>query len=178
VWQQAVEMVEETTSSSRLNAREVVVVLQAVETIEETTSSSRLDAREVVVVADGRNSRKNHLRLAFEREGGGGGGGRVERSKKTTSRSRLDAREVVVMGDGSKRRNGPPPARVWTRGRWWRWEACWKNENNHLRLAFGCEGGGGGGGRVETSKSTTSGSRLDAREVAVVAGTSGVVLSW
>jgi hypothetical protein len=85
--------------TTSLNAREVVVVAQAVEMMKETTSSSRLDAREVVVVVDGQNSRKNHLQLAFEREGGGGGGGRVER---TTSGSRLDARKVVVVGDGSK----------------------------------------------------------------------------
>jgi hypothetical protein len=77
--------------------------------MKETTSSSRLDAREVVVVVDGQNSRKNHLQLAFEREGGGGGGGRVER---TTSGSRLDARKVVVVGDGSKRRKKPPPAHL------------------------------------------------------------------
>ena len=51
-------------------------------------------------------------------------------------------------------------------------------EINHLRLAFGREGGGGGGSRVEMPKWTTSGSRLDAREVVVVAGTSDVVLSW
>jgi len=48
---------------------------------------------------------------------------------------------------------------------------------NHLQLAFGCEGGGGGGSRIETLKSTTSSSHFDAREV-VVAGTSGVILSW
>jgi hypothetical protein len=41
-------------------------------------------------------------------------------------------------------------------------------EMNHLWLAFGCKGGGGGGSRVETPKKTTSGSRLDAREVVVV----------
>jgi len=68
----------------------------------------------------------------------------------------------------SKRRNQPPPARVWTRGRWWWREACRNAEKNHLQLAFGREGGGGGGSRVETTKSTTSGSRLDAREVVVV----------
>ena len=43
------------------------------------------------------------------------------------------------------------------------------DEKNHLQLAFGCEGGGGGGIRVKTTKMTTSGSRLDAREVVVVA---------
>jgi hypothetical protein len=37
-------------------------------------------------------------------------------------------------------------------------------KNDHLRLAFGREGGGGGS-RVGTTKITTSGSRLDAREV-------------
>ena len=73
------------------------------------------------------------------------------------------------------------------------WEVCWKNKNDHLRLAFGCEGGGGGGrgvGRtqknhlqlafkceggggggehVETTKKATSSSCLDAREVVLVA---------
>jgi len=64
---------------------------------------------------------KNHLQLAFGREGGDGGGRRVETPKITTSTSRLDAREVVVVGEVSEGRK------------------------NHLRLAFGCEGGGGGG---------------------------------
>ena len=86
-----------------------------------TTSSSRLDAREVVVVGDGRNAEKNHLQLAFKCEGGGGGGRRVENAEK-----------------------------------------------NHLRLTFGREEGGGGGSRVKTTKRTTSGSHLDAREVVVV----------
>ena len=40
---------------------------------------------------------------------------------------------------------------------------------NHLRLAFGCEGGGGGGRGIGRMKKTTSGSHLDAREVVVVA---------
>ena len=70
------------------------------------------------------------------------------------------------MGFASKRRNGPPPARIWTRGRWWWWGSRRNTEINHLRLAFGC-GGGGGGSRIETPKSTTSGSHLDAREVVV-----------
>jgi len=52
-------------------------------------------------------------------------------------------------------------------GRWW-WESRRNDENDHLWLAFGCEGGGGGGSRVETTKMTTSGSYLDAREVVVV----------
>ena len=47
-------------------------------------------------------------------------------------------------------------------------------EMDHPWLAFGREGGGGSGIRFETPKSTTSGSRLDAREVVVVAG----ILSW
>ena len=38
----------------------------------------------------------------------------------------------------------------------------------HLRLAFGCEGGGSGGSGVETIERSTSGSRLDRREVVVV----------
>jgi len=45
-------------------------------------------------------------------------------------------------------------------------------EKNHLWLAFGCEGGDGGGRHVKTPKITTSGSRLDAREVMVVGGVS------
>jgi len=63
----------------------------------------------------------------------------------------------------------PPPACIWMRGRWW-WESRRNDENDHLRLAFGCEGGGGGGRRVETPKKTTSGLRLNAREVEVVGG--------
>ena len=74
----------------------------------------------------------------------------------------------MVVGCASKRRNGPPPARAWTRGRWWWWDSCQKAKTttsgsrldarevvvvgvalkrdiNHLRLAFGREGGGGGG---------------------------------
>ena len=43
-----------------------------------------------------------------------------------------------------------------------------ERKKNHLWLAFGCEGGGGGGRRVEMLKKTTSGSRLNAREVVVV----------
>jgi len=58
------------------------VVAQAVETMKKTTSGSHLDAREVVVAADGRNSWKNHLRLAFECKGGGGGRRSVESTKK------------------------------------------------------------------------------------------------
>jgi hypothetical protein len=34
-------------------------------------------------------------------------------------------------------------------------------EKDHLRLAFGCEGGGGGGSCIERLKITTSGSRSD-----------------
>jgi len=114
-----------------------------------TTSGSRLDAREVVVVGDGRNTEKNHLQLAFKCEGGGGGGrrvetaeknhlrltfgreggwwwescqndeknhlqlafgceggggggSRVETTKRTTSGSHLDARKVVVVAVASK----------------------------------------------------------------------------
>ena len=67
--------------------------------------------------------------------------------KRTTSDSHVDAREVEVVGDASKRRKErktPPPARVWTRGRRWWWVTCRKYKKNHLRLAFGREGGGSG----------------------------------
>ena len=48
-----------------------------VETKKMATSGSLLDARKVVVVADGPNAKKkNHLQLAFEREGGGVATGR------------------------------------------------------------------------------------------------------
>ena len=87
----------------------------------------------------------DHLRLAFGREGGGGGGTGSRIDEKTTSGSHLDAREVVVVGDVLKERKTPPPARNWMRGRWWWWVTCRKNEKNHLRLAFGRKGGGGGG---------------------------------
>jgi len=36
-----------------------------------TTSGSRLDTREVVVVGDGGNDENDHLQLAFECKGGG-----------------------------------------------------------------------------------------------------------
>ena len=143
-----------------------------------TTSGSRLDAREVVVVGDGLKHRKKPPPLAFEREGGGGGGRHVGRTKMTTSSLCLNVREVVVVGGTSKLRNEPPPARVSTQGRWWWLDARQNDQMDHPWLAFGREGGGGGGSRVKMPKSTTSGSRLDTREVVVVAGTSGVVLSW
>jgi len=73
-----VETTKMTTSSSHLNAREVLW-WQAVKMVEETTSSSRLDVREVVVVADGGN---DHLQLAFGCAGGGGGGRPSKGSKK------------------------------------------------------------------------------------------------
>ena len=45
----------------------------------------------------------DHVQLAFEHEGGGGGGVHVKMLKKTTSSLHLDAREVVVVGFVSKR---------------------------------------------------------------------------
>ena len=50
-----------------------------------------------------------------------------------------------VTRDVSKERKKPPPARIWMRGRRWWWVTCRKNKKNHLRLAFGRKGGGGGG---------------------------------
>ena len=97
-----------------------------------------------------RNAERNHLRLVFGREGGGGGGVRVETPKMTTSGSRLDMREVVVVGVASKRRNQPPPARIWTRGRWWWWQG--------LQMSF-CPGGKvsdskWGGWKIRTAKTS------------------------
>jgi len=118
------------------------------------------------------NAERHHIRLAFGCEGGGsggsGGGNLVGWPKNINSGSRLDAREVVVVAGGRKRQETPPPARVWMRGRWWWWQAVEKGEKDHLQLAFGCEGGGGGGNGVERRQNTTSGSRLDAREVVMV----------
>jgi hypothetical protein len=47
------------------------------------------------------------------------GGGGVKMPKKSTSGSRLDAREVEAVAMALKSLKGPPPARIWTRGRWW-----------------------------------------------------------
>jgi hypothetical protein len=68
-------------------------------TPKKTTSGSRLDAREVVVVGvrDRKRPKKTTSGSRLDAEGGGGGGSRVETPKSTTSGSRLDAREVVVV---------------------------------------------------------------------------------
>ena len=163
----------------------MAAVADALKWPKRTTSGSRLDTREVVVAGDMskwrneppparvwkrgrwwrweacRNGEMNHLRLAFGCEGGGCGR-HVETAK----------REVVVVGNMSKWRKKPPPARVWIRGRWLWWETCQNVEMDHLQLAFGCKGGGCNGRHVETAKWTTSGSRLDMREVVVVGGVS------
>jgi hypothetical protein len=47
------------------------------------------------------------------------GGGGVKMPKKSTSGPRLDAREVEAVAVALKPLKGPPPARIWTRGRWW-----------------------------------------------------------
>jgi len=98
------------------------VVAQAVETMKKTTSGSHLDAREVVMAADGQNSRKNHLRLVFECEGGGGGGRSVESTKKNHLRLAFGCKG----GGGDGRR-------------------VKRTKKNHLQLTFGREGGGCGG---------------------------------
>jgi len=90
-----------------------------VETTKWTTSGSRLNVREVVVGQMRRNNEKNHLRLAFGCKGGGGSGSHVEMTKTTTSGSRLDTREEEVVAEALEGRKQPPPACVWTRGRWW-----------------------------------------------------------
>ena len=62
----------------------------------------------------GRKNEKDHLQLAFGREGGGGGGSHIEMMTVTTSSSHFDAREVVVVAAwvqwalvaGEGRRNG------------------------------------------------------------------------
>jgi len=59
---------------THLDAREVVVADMLERPKKKTTSDSRLNAREVVVVAEGlKQPKRNHLQLAFGREGGGGG---------------------------------------------------------------------------------------------------------
>jgi len=120
-WWWMIETVEGPTPGSCLNMREVVVVAQAVKTMKKTTSGLHLDAREVVVVADGRNSRKNHLWLAFECEGGGGG-----RSVESTKKTHLRLVFGCEGGGGDGRR-------------------VKRMKKNHLRLMFGCKGGGCGG---------------------------------
>ena len=89
-------------------------------------------------------------------------------TKMTISGSRLDAREEEVVADGGNNENdhlqlafeheGGGVAAGSRNGR-----------RNHLQLAFGHEGGGGGGSHFETTKKASSGSRLEAREGAVVA---------
>ena len=72
---------KKTTSSSQLNEMEVVW-WQAVEIMEETTSNSHSDTREVVMVAQAvERTKKNHLQLAFGCEGGGSGGRWSKQSK-------------------------------------------------------------------------------------------------
>ena len=90
-----------------------------VETTKWTSSSSYLNAREVVVGRTRQNDENNHLQLAFGCEGGGGSGSRVEMTKTTTSSLRLDMKEVVVVTEVLEGLKQPPPAHVWMRGRWW-----------------------------------------------------------
>ena len=163
----ALKLPKSTTSSSRLEAREVVVVGVASKRRKEPPPARVWMRGRWWWWGSRRNAEMDHLRLVFGSEGGDGGGSRIKTPERTTSGSRLDVREVVVVGFASKRRNGPPLAHVWTRGRWWWWGSCRNAKINHLRLAFGREGGGGGS-CVETLKSTTSGSHLDTREVVVV----------
>ena len=113
----ALEWPKKTTSRSRLDAREEVLVRDAfkrlndpppsrvwtrerigcVEITKKTNSCSRSDARELVDMAGASKSvKKNHLLLTFGREGGGSSGRRVKMSEKTTCHSRLGAREVAV----------------------------------------------------------------------------------
>ena len=78
----ALEHPRKTTSSSHLDAREMVVA-EVLKQLERTTGSC-LDAREVVAMAD-----------------------TLERPKKNTSDSRLHAREVVVVTERLKRPKKP-----------------------------------------------------------------------
>jgi hypothetical protein len=114
-----------------------------------------------------RNRLKPHLRLAFGREGGGGGNG-VKTPENSTSSSLLDAREMEVAAEASKGPKNPPPARFWMRGRWRWWQRRQNARKLHLQLAFGREGGGDGGNDVET----TSSSCFNAREVVLMPETS------
>ena len=145
--------------------------------------------REVAAVGGGLKHPKNPPPA---RKGGGAGGRCIEKPEKSTSNPHLgarevvvadasklvkippsahvwDVREVVVVADVLKTEKRPPPACVWTQGRWWSWQTHQKAKKNHLRLAFGLKGGGGNGSCTETAEKSTSGSRLDTREVVVVA---------
>ena len=120
-----------------------------------------------------RNVEKIHLRLAFGREGGGGGGRCLGRAEKNHL---LLAFGHKGGGGGGRRvetdKKKPPPARIWIRGRRRWWQVRRNRRKNHLRLAFGCKGGGGCGGCAEAETKITSDSHLDAREAAVVVDTS------
>ena len=75
------------------NAREVVVARNMLRHLKNDSSSLHFDTTEVV--GGHVERKKNHLRLTFGCEGGGGGKRRAEMPKKTI------------------------PARVWMRGKWW-----------------------------------------------------------
>jgi hypothetical protein len=116
------------TSSSCLDAREVVVVADSLKSPKKNPHPARVwmrgwwcGCRHVEtnhlwlafecegggVVAGPPKSQRTRLRLAFGPKGGGSGGKRVEVSKKSTSGSYLDAREEVVVANASKSSKRP-----------------------------------------------------------------------
>ena len=133
------------------------------------TSVSLLYAREVVGPERVRNPINIHLRLAFAREGGGGGANAVESPdmpppSRSCMRGRWRALERGQTGEGrgegaERGRSLVPPSRSCMRGRWPGLEQARTGEGdgrgrkwarsrlkNHLRVALAHEGGGGGKG--------------------------------
>ena len=66
----------------------------------------------------------DHLWLAFGRKGGGGGEGHVETAEINHLRLAFGHEGGGGGGTGGRIDEKPPPARIWTRGRWWWWVTC------------------------------------------------------
>ena len=113
--------------------------------------------------------KNDHLQLAFGHEGGSSGGRWSKWQKKNHLQPAFGCKEVVVSGRWLKQLKEPPPACVWTWGRWWWWEIGQKNKKKPPPAHVGTQGR-----HVGRMKMTTSSSCWDMREVVVV----GVTLKW